>query len=197
MHLHDSTVGFMGTSAIVGSSISLAVGDSFAARLANLDRITVAFGGDSVVETGQWWEALSFASLHKLQILFVIEDNGLSTATPKHKRQPEFKFPLPVEDTRDDALRAWFGVEAIRLKLPAILRVRTRRFYEHVGMERLPGYEQYPKDDPLVTGRVAALVPLTRQSAEQVDEIEWDVRARVKAAFEKAEVAEWPHVSSS
>ena len=55
MHLHDASVGFMGTSAIVGSSVSLAVGDAFAGKLAGDDRTTVVFGGDAVLETGQFW----------------------------------------------------------------------------------------------------------------------------------------------
>ena len=103
MHLHDESVGFMGTSAIVGSSISLAVGDAFSAKLNKSDRVTVAFGGDAVLETGQFWESLNFATLHSLRLIFVIEDNGLSTATPKELRQPPFSLLMGTKTQHKDS----------------------------------------------------------------------------------------------
>ena len=87
MHLIDESAGFMGTSAIVGSAVSIAVGNALSAKLKGDDRITVAFAGDAVPETGQFWEALNFAALKQLRLLVVIEDNGLATATPREARQ--------------------------------------------------------------------------------------------------------------
>ncbi len=199
MHLHDSSVGFMGTSAIVGSSISLAVGDAFAVRLDKRDRLTVAFGGDAVLETGQFWEALNFASLHKLRILFVIEDNGLSTATPKSKRQ-RIEYPLRWRSALDDSAA---GVAAavgsiLRDSLvpgvnvwPAVLMVKTRRFYEHVGMARMPEYDPYPDDDPVTVGeRVLFSKDLSGSLEEAIEE-------QVAAAFAAAEAAPWPGVTDA
>ena len=52
MHLIDEKVGFMGTSAIVGSSIALAVGSALAFKLSGSGQVAVAFFGDAALETG-------------------------------------------------------------------------------------------------------------------------------------------------
>ena len=187
MHLHDETVGFMGTSAIVGSSISLAVGDSFSSHLAGSDRISVAFGGDAVLETGQFWEALNFAMLHQLRMIFVVEDNGLSTATPKSKRQHLGMGALMaparwMEYDFDDAEHVANAVTtALGYLLPTVLVFRTRRFYVHVGTERMPEYQTYPDDDPVKIGRVP-----------NANEIELETEVKVAKAFRRAERAAWP-----
>ena len=187
MHLHDESVGFMGTSAIVGSSVSLAVGDAFSARCSGTDRITVAFGGDAVLETGQFWEALNFAKLHQLRILFVIEDNGLATATPKSKRQPkEYTDSHSVES---DSAETVFAEVDRYLKYdywPKIMAVPTRRFYVHVGTERMSEYAKYPDDDPVKIGEKAIL------SLDPGWSIETAIEERVALAFERAEAAPWP-----
>lgn len=184
MHLHDEHVGFMGTSAIVGSSISLAVGDAFSAHLAASDRITVAFGGDAVLETGQFWEALNFARLHSLRLLFVIEDNGLATATTKDKRQApdEHGFTTTNKDRADIVHEV---VKKLMLpNLPQVLIVKTRRFYVHVGTERMPEYATYPDDDPVKLGRVSA--------DDEANEVEIETEVKVAKAFMRAEAAAWP-----
>ena len=164
MHLHDESVGFMGTSAIVGSSISLAVGDAFSAKLNKSNRITVAFGGDAVLETGQFWESLNLARLHKLSILFLIEDNGLSTATVKGTRQSKNWGSGFARCAKDDVSTVKLAVE--RLPLPYVLIVRTTRHNVHVGVE----HHELPPLKPV-----------------------WDdIEAEIDSAFRKAEVAPWP-----
>ena len=203
MHLHDESVGFMGTSAIVGSSVSLAVGDAFSARCAGNDRITVAFGGDAVLETGQFWEALNFARLHSLRILFVIEDNGLATATPKSKRQSKVFDPSRMNIANSDSAADVFHMVEWAIKdgwWPLIVKVPTRRFYVHVGTDRMPEYAIYPEDDPLqiahsdAANYVLANNPSynARLARMVVDAEQPKIRERVAAVFERAEAAPWP-----
>lgn len=190
MHLHDESVGFMGTSAIVGSSVSLAVGDAFSARCAGNDRITVAFGGDAVLETGQFWEALNFARLHSLRILFVIENNGLATATPKDKRQIRDWGWLNTQAFEEDNARFVLSIVQTKMRsLPQVLMFRTRRFYVHVGTDRMPEFAMYPEDDPM---ELALRDVAHGWKPKVVTDIVWEVRKRVAAAFEKAEAAPWP-----
>ena len=199
MHLHDESVGFMGTSAIVGSSVSLAVGDAFSARLRGDDsRVTVAFGGDAVLETGQFWESLNFAMLHNLKVLFVIEDNGLSTATPTSKRQlrhPRFELLPQFVLNVDDADTVYRIVQQHADGLPSVLRVLTRRFHEHVGMGRMPEYSSYPDDDPLKIAYVDAVKHLDDPLGEVLGDIEREAEWRIAEAFARAEAAEWPETA--
>ena len=201
MHLHDESVGFMGTSAIVGSSVSLAVGDAYAARIRGDDsHVTVAFGGDAVLETGQFWESLNFAALHKLRLLFVIEDNGLATATSKNKRQAhngwDFRFPVATWGCPDAAQSVHMETRAaLAHGLPAILFVKTRRFHEHVGMGRMPEYAEYPEDDPVKLAFKAAAEHLGEQADEVLGDIERDADWRIAEAFRLAEAADWPEAA--
>ena len=202
MHLHDASVGLMGTSAIVGSSVSLAVGDAFVSKLAGDDRTTVAFGGDAVLETGQFWESLNFAMLHNLKLLFVIENNGLSTATPRSKRQP---YSMPIKhatwishnrngkDSRDSA-ESVFAItrNMLEYRLPAVIEYETRRFHEHVGTGRMPEYANYPDDDPLKIAYVDAVKHLDDSLGEVLGDIEREAEWRIAEAFARAEAAEWP-----
>ena len=87
MHFVAPEVGVMGASAIVGASIPLALGSAVAAKLRGEDFVSAVFFGDGGVEQGTFHESMNFAALHKLPVIFVVENNGLSTATPLSKRQ--------------------------------------------------------------------------------------------------------------
>lgn len=89
MHLIDQSAGFMGSTPIVGGTVPIAVGSAWAAQLRGEDRITVVYFGDGCFEEGVVHESLNFASLKKLPILFVCENNGYSVYTNLVQRQPE------------------------------------------------------------------------------------------------------------
>ena len=166
MHLIDEAAGFMGTSAIVGSSVSLAVGDAFARQLESeawaqvggtvlipdpptlspeRDAVTVAFAGDAVPETGQFWEALNFAALKQLRLIIVIENNGLATSTILDDRQSFHHGPMAaLQEAEDDRYSfldfptyAETASEVERLIAqdvwPIVISADVERFAEHVG----------------------------------------------------------------
>ncbi|MDP2932326.1 MAG: thiamine pyrophosphate-dependent dehydrogenase E1 component subunit alpha, partial [Chloroflexota bacterium] len=87
MHFADESVGMMGTSAIVGASIPLAVGAALAFSMKGNDRVAVAFFGDAGVEQGVFHESLNFAALRRLPVLFACENNQYATQTHIAKRQ--------------------------------------------------------------------------------------------------------------
>ena len=78
MHLADSSVNFMGTSAIVASTLPHAVGAAYANKLKGNSNLVVCISGDGASDAGIYHESINFAALHKLPIIFVIEDNGLA-----------------------------------------------------------------------------------------------------------------------
>jgi pyruvate dehydrogenase E1 component alpha subunit len=197
MHLHDEAHGLMGGTPIVGSAVSLATGSAWAAKLEGSHRLTVVFCGDAVPETGQFWESLNFASLHNLRLLYVIEDNGLSTATPQDVRRgklwQQFCYAvgegmdaITVEHELDDFASVYGGalgaLQSLARQRPAILEVDTTRACAHVGPEI--DHDQLLNRDHLLT--------LRRAAGEKADGISRVVDAQVDAAFRAAEDAPWP-----
>src|SRR5262245_3961115 len=82
MHLFAPEVGLMGTSGIVAPCILQAAGSGYSSRLLGLDRVAVAFFGDGAVNNGAFHEGLNLASIWKLPVLFVCENNGFATEVP-------------------------------------------------------------------------------------------------------------------
>jgi TPP-dependent pyruvate/acetoin dehydrogenase alpha subunit len=82
MHIIDPAIGMMGSAPIVAGTISLATGAALASSIRGDKRITVSFFGDGAAGEGVLYECLNFASLKKLPILFVCENNFYSTHMP-------------------------------------------------------------------------------------------------------------------
>jgi pyruvate dehydrogenase E1 component alpha subunit len=79
MHVIDPEMGMMGAAPIVGGTISLALGAALASKIRKDQRVSVSFFGDGATGEGVLYESLNFASLKKLPILFVCENNLYST----------------------------------------------------------------------------------------------------------------------
>jgi 2-oxoisovalerate dehydrogenase E1 component len=82
MHLFAPEVGLMGTSGIVGPSILQAAGAGYSFKLRGTDGVAVAFFGDGAVNNGAFHEGLNLASIWKLPVLFVCENNQFATEVP-------------------------------------------------------------------------------------------------------------------
>jgi len=82
MHLSSPDVGLPGSSAIVAGTIPLAVGSALAFSMRKKDAVSVAFFGDGALGEGTSYEALNFAALRKLPVIFVCENNLYSTHMP-------------------------------------------------------------------------------------------------------------------
>lgn len=78
MHIHDSSVGLIASSGIVGSGIPVGCGAAFAAKYENKKKIACVFFGDGSANEGVLHECLNLASVWGLPILFVLEDNELA-----------------------------------------------------------------------------------------------------------------------
>ncbi len=89
MHLMDVSKGMMASIPIVSSSIPVAVGSALADKRLKSGKVTVAFIGDASIEEGVFHESANFASLHKLPVIFVCENNLYSVYTPLRQRQPD------------------------------------------------------------------------------------------------------------
>lgn len=146
MHVVDAEVGILGTSAIVAGMIPIAVGTALAAKLQNNGRVVASFFGDGATDEGAFYEAINFASLKKLPVVFVCENNLYSTHLPLFLRQPAdniykrvklFKIPA-VRLDGNDVVKVYEesckAVEHARSgKGPYFMECRTYRWRAHVG----------------------------------------------------------------
>lgn len=146
MHLIDPENGVMGVVPIVAGTIPLATGAALALKIRNEKRIVVSFFGDGASGEGGLYEALNFASLHKLPIIFICENNQYSTHLPLKeirvsKKISEIAEPFRIENYSADGNDV-LGVykltkKAIRKcregKGPVFIEFITFRFRGHVG----------------------------------------------------------------
>ncbi|MFH1309984.1 MAG: thiamine pyrophosphate-dependent dehydrogenase E1 component subunit alpha [Candidatus Omnitrophota bacterium] len=147
MHLFSPEHGFMGTSAIVASSIPVAAGAAFANKIEKNDKITAVFFGDGATEEGVFWESINAACLMKLPVLFVCEDNQCAVHTPVSMRQgyediskiiSKFNCNVLTENTTDVENVYNLTKKALKMmkdtQLPCFMRLKYYRYLEHVGV---------------------------------------------------------------
>src|SRR5271156_4132869 len=106
MHLFSPEVGMMGTSGIVGPCILQAAGAGYSFKLMRTDRVAVAFFGDGAVNNGAFHEGLNLASIWKLLVLFVCENNQFATEVP-------FQYAAGNPDVASRA--ASYGIAGVQL----------------------------------------------------------------------------------
>jgi pyruvate dehydrogenase E1 component alpha subunit len=87
LHLSDPEKGVMGALAIVGGGSPVSVGVAFAQQRLTTGGVTVVFFGDGASDRGTQHEAMNIASLWKLPIVFVVENNGFAYFTSQEKHQ--------------------------------------------------------------------------------------------------------------
>ncbi|MCK6630598.1 MAG: dehydrogenase E1 component subunit alpha/beta [Anaerolineae bacterium] len=75
MHMADLTLGSLGANGVVSGGIPLAVGAGLSSKLQGLDRVVVCFFGDGATNTANFHESLNMASIWKLPVIFVCENN--------------------------------------------------------------------------------------------------------------------------
>src|SRR5438094_10051736 len=144
MHLFDKSVNFLGGHAIVGSHLPLAAGVGFSIKYQGGDQVCVCYFGDGAVPEGEFHEALNLASLWKLPVIWVCENNRYAMGTSLERALAEteiykfgeaYKIPSePVDGMdilaiRDATARA--GGRARHDKTPTLLEARTYRFRGH------------------------------------------------------------------
>ena len=82
MHIADFNVGNLGANAIVGGGIPIAVGGALAIKMQNKKHVAVSFFGDGASNEGTAHESMNLASLWKLPVIFVVENNEFGMTVP-------------------------------------------------------------------------------------------------------------------
>jgi len=207
MHLFSPEHGMMGTSGIVGPCILQAAGAGYSFKLLKLDRVAVAFFGDGAVNNGAFHEGLNLASIWKLPVLFVCENNQFATeiAFSYSAGNPDvagrgasYGMPGVLVDGNDVlAVREASGRAVERAKAgegPTLLECRTYRTRPHAeGM----GDFGYRTKDEVETWKKQCPIQRYRAEVERAEEIEAEVVEEVAAALAKAEAGPWPEGASA
>jgi len=216
MHLADNSVGIIGESAIVGGGIPLATGCGLSAKVRRTDQVSLCFFGDGAVNQGTFHESLNMASLWKLPVIYLCENNGyaITTSLEKSHGQPSiakradgFGMPGIVVDGQDVGavyeVTAAAVVRARRGEGPTLIEAKTYRFDEHnVGLVipgapyRAPEEIEYHKThrDPIVLYRAVLLLDGFDES--ELDNVEREVEEAVTEAVRFARDSPLPKPSA-
>ncbi|MEM8728386.1 MAG: pyruvate dehydrogenase (acetyl-transferring) E1 component subunit alpha [Pseudomonadota bacterium] len=144
MHMFSTEEDFYGGHGIVGANVPLGAGLAFADKYLGTDRVTFTYFGDGAANQGQVYETFNMASLWKLPVIFVIENNhyAMGTAQERSTSSPDiytrgaaFGIPGEAVDGMDVLAVKAAGVKAVKHcragKGPYILEVKTYRYRGH------------------------------------------------------------------
>jgi TPP-dependent pyruvate/acetoin dehydrogenase alpha subunit len=209
MHLTKASAGMLGSYAIVGAHLPMAVGAAWSARLRGTEQVAVAFFGDGATNIGAFHEALNLAAVWKLPVLFVCENNfymeytaiGDVTAVtnPAADRAVAYGLPSEVIDgndvlvVRDAVARA--GLRARSGEGPTVIEAHTYRQYGHSRTDPAKyrpaeEVEDWLKRDPLNIAR--SRLEELGVSAEAIAEADARSTETVDAAVDAAKNAPPP-----
>ena len=214
MHIADFSVGMLGANGVVAAGLPIAVGAAHAQKLQQRQGITVCFFGDGAINRGPFLEALNWARVYELPVLFVCEDNRWSATTasgPMTAGDGASARALSLDIAAvkvdgNDVLAVHSAAGALVAEVrsgagPRLLHAITYRVKGHVSVD-LAAYrnpqelQDALKTDPIARARVQYL-SLPDTAAEQLDEIDRQASAEVANAVRVADAAPWPEAAAA
>ncbi len=211
MHIFDVSKRFMGGHAIVGAHIPLAAGLGFAIKYRGGDQVCLCFFGEAAVNIGAFHEALNMASVWKLPVVFLCENNryGMGTA---FERVAAVTDVVEHACSYDMAAELVNGMDVLEVSQateravqrarhgghPTLLEVRTYRYMGHSMSDPLHGVyrtkeevEEQKKQDP-ITRLGGQLREASVIDQAGLDALDAEVRAEVEAAVRYADESPEP-----
>jgi TPP-dependent pyruvate/acetoin dehydrogenase alpha subunit len=209
MHIADFSIGMLGANGIVGAGLPIAIGVAMAAQLEEKNRVAVVFFGDGGCHEGTFHETMNLASVWKLPLLFVCENNLYAAFTKSsttmaideiYKRAAAYSMPGVAIDGNDVIAVRQASKELIDRardgKGPAFLECRTYRWHGHFESPmpeiRPPEeVEEWKKKDPVKAAQEKLFAGdiLTEQ---QLREIDSQIMTRVDEAIRYAVDSPFP-----
>lgn len=210
MHLADFSLGLFGSNGIVGGGLGIAMGAALAAKMRGRDQVALGFFGDGGANTGRVWEFINLASVWKLPLIVVCENNLYAVETHVARttasetiagRASGFGLPAIQVDGQDVAamyreVRA-ARERAVRGGGPTFIEALTYRYEGHntgdQGTYRTSDEvaEWRATKDPIVR-LIQCLERAGLLTDEQRETLEQRVNVVVAEAVEFAEQSPWP-----
>jgi 2-oxoisovalerate dehydrogenase E1 component len=210
MHLFSPEVGMMGTSGIVGPCILQATGAGYTFKLLKTSNVGVAFFGDGASNNGAFHEGVNLASIWKLPVLYICENNMYATEVPFANvaghpdvgdRGAVYGMPSFIIDGNDVVGVYEAAGEAIKRARagggPTLIECKTYRTRAHSEGMRDAGYrtqeeiDEWRARDPINLHKKRLLAHEIATEAE-LTAIENDVQATIEEAAEFAKNSPWP-----
>lgn len=212
MHLYDTSIGFGGSVPIVGASVPIATGAALAAKKDNLGDVAVSYLGDSACEEGAVQESFNLASIMKLPVIFVVENNLFASHMHIDLRQPSNStarfaeahgIPFKIIDGNNLSEVYKASQEAVKHcrenKGPYFIESMTYRWRGHVGpredtdvgVKRKDDLDKWKMRDPIKRLKEALIIEKMFTQNEFVEMTE-SVDKDLAVFWEKALIAPYP-----
>lgn len=209
MHIADFDRGMLGANAIVGGGIALAVGGGLSADVLGTSQVAVSFFGDGAANQGAFHESLNLASIWRLPVVFVCENNQFAESTPAAyatsvediaTRAASYDIPGVVVDSKDvlevyevanvavSRARAGDGptlIEAKTFRLRGHFEGDPEKYRDEEEKEALRAFDPIPPfRDRLLRDEIA--------SAEELGAIDQAIADELDEAVDYAKASPWP-----
>ncbi|AVQ38477.1 pyruvate dehydrogenase (acetyl-transferring) E1 component subunit alpha [Clostridium botulinum] len=213
MHIADATKGILGANGIVGAGHNIAVGAGLSAQYRGTDQVCVCFFGDASTNQGTFHESLNMASVWKLPVVFVCENNlyGISMSQNRHQaikdvadRGVAYNVPGIVVDGNDVFAVYEAAEEGIKRaregKGPTLIECKTYRHRGHfegdpcvykpteeqeewLAKDPIPRFEKYLVENEILT-------------EERLKEVQDKVESQIDEAVDFANNSPYPELES-
>ena len=214
MHITDISRGMLGADGIVGGGIPIAVGAALGARLKGVDSVVFSFFGDGASNQGSFHEALNFAGVFQLPVVFICENNLWALSAPfaestagqsVFRRAAAYGMKGELVDGND--VEAVFEAVSRVAKSarqgdgPSLLECQSYRWHPHsvfTQNEIRPAkeIEEWKQRDPIERYR-ARLLKSKAVTAETLGQIKAEVAAEIDAAVQHAKQSPAPDRESA
>ena len=213
MHIADINKGMLGANGVVGSNIPVATGVALSAKVRGSDQVSVVFFGDGASSQGSLHEAMNIASIWKLPVLFVCENNRYAESTPFEyavaggsiaNRAAGYDMPGVLVDGQSALDMFEVGKEAVaRARAgegPTLIEAQTYRYQGHFGADDPLGYRTQEEEDyyearDCITALRAHITDGGYATEAETDAIEASALAAVTAATAFADESPFPDPS--
>ncbi len=210
MHLADLSRGLLGSFAIVGAGIPVAVGAAISAQLAGKGQVAMTFFGDGATNIGAFHESMNLAAVWKLPLIFICENNLYGEYSPillttpfedLARRADAYDMPAQIVDGNDVAAVFRTTLRAVERARggegPSLIECKTYRHRGHSRSDparyRPPGeLESWLARDPIA--RCEEALKAAHFSTADLEAIRREVGQGVEDALQKAAAAPWPEV---
>ncbi|MBE12953.1 MAG: pyruvate dehydrogenase (acetyl-transferring) E1 component subunit alpha [Chloroflexi bacterium] len=213
MHLADFDIGILGESGILASALPVAVGAALGSKMQNNDRVVVSFFGDGASNQGACHEAMNLASVWKLPVIFLCENNQYAVTTSYRDtvaveniadRAVAYDMPGVLVDGQDVMAVYEATVQAVQRARdgggPTLLEARTYRYEDHSeGLNRIlrepyrteEEVARWKERDPIKL-HSAWLIEQEVATQEEIEAVRNDVRQAIEDALEFARQSPYP-----
>ena len=213
MHLADFEIGILGESGIVASALPVAVGAALGSKMQNNDRVVISFFGDGASNQGACHEAMNMASIWKLPVIFLCENNQYAVTTSFRDtvavenvsdRAVAYNMPGVLVDGQDVMAMHEATVVAIQRARagegPSLIEAQTYRYEDHSeGLNRIlrepyrtdEEVEQWKERDP-ISLHSTWLKEQGVATEEEIDSVWSEVNQAIDDALEFARNSPYP-----